>query len=369
MECWMSGENRFDSKMNVKELSDPSGEFRAIAFEALVGLVSKRTGGDVFVGDMFPQATETFKKSLIGNFFPSFWMEVPLHGDAGFDLHVYYDRGQVAPDDRFDPGCGFGMQSLFDWFFGVETSGIGVGFAYDLRDGGAAVGAYVNFNHNPLDNARGFFTSLGVDGSYERAWAMLDRLPRSWTPWYLGIFPDRLGSDVRVGSFISTKRQAEYASNSRVLADDFAQAGFTAFDDTMLERISDLAKMPFQLEMQLDATEGGAGDILGADLTITRTLNDNEFTSFAEGTPFWKACELLEAWGIADSRWRLIPDAIVSSVLPMEDEGENTLLLLRCFPAFIKAKWVDARPQPSKVYFECASRLISLPAEVIASLR
>ncbi len=183
----------------IEELTDPDGTFRETAFDALVGFARERSGGTALLGDSAELASAAYRKSLIGRSFPSFWMEVPLAGEPGFDLHVYYDRGQVPPGERFGVGAGFGMQGLFDWYFGIETGGVGVGFAHDLRDGIGAVGAYVNFQQAPLDDPRGFFASLGADGSYEQAERLLSRLPRGWRPWYLGLFPGRPGAGVRGG--------------------------------------------------------------------------------------------------------------------------------------------------------------------------
>ncbi|MDO4538688.1 MAG: hypothetical protein Q4B54_11040, partial [Coriobacteriales bacterium] len=91
---------------------------REMAFGALVELCAKRGSYELF-GGVTDLATETFKQSLIGEAFPSFWLETPLVGEPGFDLHVYYDRGQVQPGERFTEDTGFDMPALFDWYFGA----------------------------------------------------------------------------------------------------------------------------------------------------------------------------------------------------------------------------------------------------------
>lgn len=181
---------------------------REMAFGALVGLGVKR--GAALLGNATDLACETFKQSLIGEAFPSFWLEAPLIGEPGFDLHVYYDRGQVRPGEQFAEGADFGMQALFDWYFSAEKGGVGVGFAHDLRDGQRVTGAYVNYNHKPLSNMPGFFGALGSPESCGPAAALMARLPKSWSPWYLGLFPGRPDAGVRLGSFVSRGRQADY---------------------------------------------------------------------------------------------------------------------------------------------------------------
>lgn len=331
---------------------------REVAFNALVGLAAKRSSGTALLGDTAGLASIAYRKSLIGRSYPSFWMEAPLKGEPGFDLHVYYDRGQVLPGERFAPGAGFGMQDLFDWYFGTETGGVGVGFAHDLRDGRNSVGAYVNFNRRPLANRRGFFASLGAQDACDYAESLVERLPESWNPWYLGLFPNREGAGVRVGAFVSKVRQEAYANDPRALATDLSQAGFEALDESMLARLSMMAALPFKLELQLDATSDGTGDTLGADITLDQRSVASVRTAFAEGGPADVACRLLEGWGIADTRWHLIADASTSRLVPLVQENVELDYLMTCTPAFIKAKWIATQPQSAKVYFQCASRPI-----------
>lgn len=342
------------SLSQLKALPDPGG-LRTASFKALVELVSRGASTEALLGPSNPLAGETFEKSLIGTSFPSFWMEAPLLGDAGFDLHVYYDRNQVASGERFEDGCGFGLQALFDWYFGAEKSGVGVGFAHDLRDGSGAVGAYVNFKAKPLSDTRGFFAALGAEDSYGSASDLLGRLPSAWNPWYLGLFPERPQAGVRVGAFVSPKRQAEYAADPRALENDLMQAGFTAFDNAMLERIAQLAATPFTLELQLDATAAGTGDTLGVDLTLRSPSAGKARELFAEDGLGSKACALLESWGAADQRWKHIEQTIFSRLVPL---GEGQFIAFGCAPAFIKAKWTAAKPLPAKVYLHCMARLL-----------
>ncbi len=331
-----------------------------MVFEVMVELANKGRGADL-LGGITSLACQTFDKSLIGGEYPSFWLEAPLAGEPGFDLHVYYDRGQVKPGERFAEGCGFGMQALFDWYFGKETGGIGVGFAHDLRSGQVATGAYVNFNRHPLTNEPGFFEALGAQDSLLSSQALMGRLPQGWSPWYLGLFPARAGSGVRVGSFVSKERRDAYASDPTVLARDLERAGFEAFDAAMLERLQAMAALPFVLELQLDATPDGTGDTLGADLTMSLRSAERVRQAFAADGAAARAGKMLEDWGVADRRWRAIADASFSRMLPISQADNLTGLLMNCVPAFIKEKWVATRPQTAKVYLHCEARMVDRP--------
>lgn len=345
-----------------------ANSLRELAFRTLVELAS-RNSGEELLGNSVSLAANLYRKSLIGRAFPNFWLEVPLLGDAGFDLHVYYDRAQVRAGDRFARGSGFGMQALFDWFFGCEVGGVGVGFAHDLRAaaGGArvdvpadvnvATGAYVNFNRRPLLHMPGFFEALGAGSKAEDATRLMARLPDAWRPWYLGVFPKRAGAGTRVGAFVGRERQQSYVSRVDAFGKDLAQANFTASDGEMLRRLRQLAALPFRIELQLDAMSHGTGPTLGVDLTLgTRTAGVRR-DDFVDGGNAVRACRLLEEWGAADARWHHVANAFVSHAarLPWEGDGDPATLLMRCTPAFLKAKWVEGELQPAKVYLKCAT--------------
>ena len=328
---------------------------RFTAFEVLCGLVLRR-GGEDFYGHVMTDAADAFKKSLIGSSSPNFWMEVPLLGDPGFDLHVYYNRSQVQPHERFADGCGFGMQGLFDWFFAKETGGVGVGFAHDLRESTKATGVYVNFNMNPLKDPKGFFSSLGVSEAYTYLLPLMKRLPKGWNPWYIGLFPDRAGAPVRLGAFIDAEKQEAYAHNVGTLEHDLARVGFDAVDNTMLTRISEMAAFPYVLELQLDVTDAGIGDTLGADLTLGMGSAAQTVEAFESQNSGAHACELLESWGATDARWQKIPQvSIAKKAFLAADNRDNSAIYLFCLPRFIKAKWKAAKLLPAKVYFECGT--------------
>ena len=340
--------------MTANSALDNGMDLREMAFGALVGLGAKR--GAALLGNATDLAMDTFKESLIGEAFPSFWLEAPLAGEPGFDLHVYYDRGQVQPGDRFTEGAGFGMQALFDWYFGSESSGVGVGFAHDLRGGQRVTGAYVNFNHKPLSDMPGFFNALGSPESCGPAVSLMARLPKSWNPWYLGLFPGRPEAGVRVGSFVSRRRQADYARETREIAADLEAAGFDALDGEMLACVQALAALPYQLELQLDATEAGTGETLGVDLTLDLSSPARVHEAFTANGAAAQACMLLESWGVADGRWSAIAPSSFGMALPLPaTAGNKKALFISCLPAFIKAKWRGGQPQPAKAYLQCAA--------------
>lgn len=342
---------------DLRELEGADDATRLLAFGATVGLVVQH-GGRELLGSVTERAVDAYGASLIGHAFPSFWLEAPLAGEPGFDLHVYYDRPQLRPGERFAAGHGFGMQALFDWFFGVERGGVGVGFAHDLRGAARETGAYVNFGGHPLADPQGFFAAMGAPELLEPTTQLLARLPHAWHPWYFGLFPARTHAGARVGSFVTARRQASYARDPATLAADLAQAGLEARDSAMLERISELAALPYRLELQLDATPDGTGDTLGVDLVLRTPGTGSIHEAFAPGGGADRACTLLEDWGAADARWRSIERTAHSRLAPLSHDGREGALLSTSFPSFIKAKWKRTQMQEAKVYLHCEARLL-----------
>lgn len=187
--------------------------------------------------------------------------------------------------------------------------------------------------------------------------ALLARLPESWTPWYLGLFPERLEANVRIGSFVSQERQAEYARDQRKIAADLRSVNFEAFDGGLLARLQALAGLPYQLELQLDATKGGVGKTIGVDLTLAMHTMARVREAFAKGGDAARACTLLESWGVCDGRWQLVMPSSLGRMVPLPSAHKRKVaLLMSCLPSFIKVKWVDGQPQPAKVYFQCSIR-------------
>ncbi|MDO4532133.1 MAG: hypothetical protein Q4C36_00260 [Coriobacteriia bacterium] len=54
----------------------------------------------------------------------------------------------------------------------------------------------------------------------------------------------------------------------------------------------------------------------------------------------------VEAWGLADSRWRLLPEC--SFAKSVSFGGERALLY--CYPAFVKLRWRAGVPLDAKAY-------------------
>ena len=68
---------------------------------------------------------------------------------------------------------------------------------------------------------------------------------------------------------------------------------------------------------------------------------------------------ILERWGLADGRWRLIADAAYAKRIAyaLDDGSVGHLALCVCFN-FAKVKFVAGVPSPAKFYLSCTAQVL-----------
>lgn len=318
-----------------------------------------RGEGSRLLGDTLERARATYLQNRRGSGCPDFWMEAPLTGPAGFDFHMSYDRPELQSSEWHTPEANDDYQVLVDWFVNEETGGVGLGFAHDLRTGSSnAPAVYVNTYHKPLDDNVGFFQAAGHPQLAPAVEKLLGQLPSDYETWYLGVFANRVGTPARVGCFLPSRIRSSCATDPEPFARELSALGFDAFSDTMLRQLHELAQVPLAWEIQFDVfADGHLGDVLSIDLCLAlgHTVHFAEF--FADEGLGGQAMRVMESWGVADSRWTLIPQACFARLVrPPESEYAY---LLRCWPSFLKAKWVASTPQPAKVYLQCTTRPVA----------
>ena len=142
--------------------------------------------------------------------------------------------------------------------------------------------------------------------------------------------------------------QRRYAENAALLEADLRQAGFGAFGDTVVPRCQTLAKTPFHLEFQFNVLpDGSAGTTLGASVRFSAPARDASEEPFEADGAAGELMAQVEAWDLADGRWRLLPEATFA--VNAARGGEDVTLFN--FPAFLKLRWRDGRPLDAKAYY------------------
>ena len=120
----------------------------------------------------------------------------------------------------------------------------------------------------------------------------------------------------------------------------------------MLEQVSKLMGLaPGSVDFQFDVyPDGSLGDVFAIDVQFDIEQPEEVAASFESG-PAAQIFEQLEAWGVADSRWKLAADAAFARSLPIElDDGKKGRYVFFLMPQWAKARWSAGVLQPAKLY-------------------
>ena len=343
-----------------RQLKDSEGTTRSMLFETALSLLWNRAGSPDVLGTARDLASDVYRRCLVGDAQPGSWLEVPLLGDPGFDMNVYYRRDQMRGHDRFVQGDGFGYQPLVDWLSKTPLHGFGIGLAFDLMDGELRHGAYVNPNNIDSTTRDGFFRAIRQEQAGTAITHVASLQPEAWTPMEVGVLASRVGSPARIASHVHKNLQRAYAEDTDLLAKHLRQTGFTALEDDMLSCLQEMAASPFEFWLELDVLkDGSVGDALGADLLFGGSSVVGPRADFSDGSPASLAMTRLQDRGLADERWHVLADAFMARLvpLPVGDEGP-TFFFARSEPTFVKAKWVPGKPPMAKIYQSLEAKLL-----------
>ena len=248
------------------------------------------------------------------------FLEFPLAGEAGFDLHICHDGGGIRRGAPFPDEIYGGHGRLFSWF-GSEDRGADAFIADFFGYCGAAEAA---------------------------AWFAEKRalLPGGWTVWYTGVHTGRRGKPLRIGCVLSKELQESYAKNIGAFEEALSAVGFPVpLSPAMREKLRELFRFPFLADIQIDVMEDGSvGDTLGVSLTTGGVRQKALAASFAGGD-MWDLMRILEEWGVADCRWKLIPAATFQMYQWLRSrEGERHPFILSGRLGFVKVRFRGGGP-------------------------
>ena len=324
------------------------------AFDALYTIASGNGRGEALFGSSYELARPAYERTLIGGGYPTAHLEFPLLGEPCFDLLSVHSS--VEPKDRFAPGAGFGYQPMLDWFAGAcDKSGtISVGIEIDTSLGETErAGVYLQ-QRTHHEFVEPFLTSVGEP---ERAFdymEVLGRMPRGWPPAYVGLFPGRPDTPMRIGGYMSRAELTRCADDPSHLAECFRGIGFAAFDDRMLGQCVAFMRLAPSVDFQFDIMpDGSLGNTFGLSLSFNETMPRaaKECMDSGYGAHLMQS---LRRWGLADDRWKLIAGAAFARHVgyEREDGGEGRFALCIRFN-YAKVKFKDCIPQPAKFYLTC----------------
>jgi len=178
-------------------------------------------------------------------------------------------------------------------------------------------------------------------------------MPEGWPLSFFGMFRGWPGSPLRVCGYHSDKQRRACAWSTSHIAHVFKSIGFAAYDDAMLQQISELmALAPAGTDFQFDVLpDGSLGSTFVIDVQLAIEKPKLVRASFDEG-PASRVMEYLQMHGLADGRCSLAADAAFARAIPATDErGERSAYMFTLMPQWVKVRWTDSTQQPSKLYF------------------
>ena len=320
------------------------------AFDAVYQIAAKGGREEALFGSSIELARPVYEKTLIGGGYPHAYVEFPLFGEPCFDLlsvHAEIERGAV-----FKPGSGFGRQAMFDWFADVCDGGkLSCGLELDTSSGETErAGVYLQ-QRKRHDLVGPFLASVGESARTESYMDTLARMPHGWPPAYVGLFPGRPGTPLRIGGYLDQQVKEALAADPSFLGEQFRQIGFSAFDDAMLARCAEFMTLAPAVDFQFDIMEDGSlGDTFGLSLSFNET-KPLQAHKCMEGGYGSRICKLMQEWGLADDRWKLIADAAFARHVGFErEDGSEGRFALCVLFNYAKVKFTACEPQPAKFY-------------------
>ena len=323
-----------------------------IAFDALYRLAARDGREEALFGRSIELARPAYEKTLVGDGYPTAYLEFPLLGKPRFDLLSVHDY--IKPGSEFAPGAGFGYQAMIDWFSTLEYDGkttVSCGIELDCGEGETErAGVYLQQRrHHEL--VAPFLESVGEGDRAASYHEVLSRMPVGWPPAYVGLFPGREGTPLRIGGYLSDSAKDAFSDNPKQLGRAFDDIGFVAYDEDMLNRCAEFMALAPTVDFQFDImADGSLGDTFGLSLSFNEAKPREARECMEEGYGA-RLMGALERWGLADERWRLIADAAFARHVGFErEDGTEGRFALCVLFNYAKVKFTNAQAQPSKFY-------------------
>ena len=334
----------------------PSKPSQMTAFDALYSIAAGDGRGKALFGNSFDIARVAYERMLIGDGYPAAYLEFPLLGSPGFDLLAVHST--VQHGSRFALGAGFGYQAMFDWFSGVCDTGANASCGIELDTSvGETERAGVYLQYRKHSNLIGpFLDSIGEEARTESFLAVANRMPKGWPAAYVGLFPGRAGTPLRIGGYLEHDMQTACASDPELLAAQLDQIGFTAYDGKMLSQCGVFLSLAPSVDFQFDIMpDGTLGDVFGLSLSFNETKS-REARACMESGYGARICKTLQRWGLSDDRWKLIAGAAFGRHVPFDrEDGSQGRFALCCLFNYAKVKFAGAVAQPAKFYLRLSA--------------
>lgn len=317
------------------------------AFSMLLSHVISEGRGEVLYGNYIDKVKKCVPNLLGEGPFPDIYLECPLLGTPFLDVVIVFEKSAKSGGSKSPlvPD----LDLILDSFSRImerypEVNG---GFEVDTGSFESEV-AGIHFQPRAhIELVEGFCETIG-EASYGRLYEeMARRLKGLWAPEYFGVLRGRPGAPLRVAGYIGKREMLSYAKDPERIIRVFEAAGFTAFDDAMIEQICSVFKAsPGTSDFQFDIyPDGSTGETFSLSALHNIRRRQETLNTFYAGDDA-DYINLLTDWGIADERWKKVVDTVFNGTIPMK--GGSIAFL--AFPQAFKVRWKGKRLQPAKAY-------------------
>ena len=323
------------------------------ALQVLLLQAADEGRGDVLFGESFSRLANEVGPFMIGEEFPSVYLECPLIGDPFIDVTVLYSR--LKPDTHVEHPAASGTEAMLDWFAGVcaDHTDVCCGYELDVKEPKLPAAAIHFQPRAKTQLVRPFCEVVGEAARADLYLDLAERMPEGWPLSFFGMFRGRPGSPLRVCGYMGEDESGACATDPRRLAQVFDEVGFSAYDDAMLAEVGAfLAAVPGAVDFQFDVyPDGSLGDTFAIDAQFKIEQPDEVLKNFQDGRAA-RIMRLFEKAGAADDRLKLIPEVAFARALPAEQEdGSVGRYAFTIMPQWAKARWRGCELQPGKMYF------------------
>ena len=324
----------------------------ADSFQVLLLQAADDGRGPVLFGESQQHARLAVLPFLVGNEFPSVYLEHPLIGAPSLDVTLLLST--LDPGTRIASPAAGDHGAMFDWYVDArEAHGdICCGFELDTKEAPLPPAA-VHFQpraHTGL--VRPFCEAIGEPKRADLYLDLANRMPVGWPLSFFGLFRGRPGSPLRVCGYLDRDEQDACAKDPSRLAAAFDAIGFSAYDDAMLAQASAVFQIaPGATDFQFDVyPDGSLGPTFAIDVQFEIAQPEAVCAAFENGAS-GRFMELLEDWGVSDARWRPAIQSAFARALPVGlDDGGKGRFAFTLMPQWAKVRWTDCALQPSKLY-------------------
>lgn len=293
----------------------------ADAFEVLCLQAADEGRGPILFGDSLARARTAARPFLVGEEFPSVYLEFPLTGDPFLDVTLLY--GSLEPGVRIDSEAAAGTGDVLDWFADISRSyeSVSCGFELDTKESELPAAAIHFQPRRHMELVRPFCEIVDEPERADLYLGLAERIPKGWPLSFFGMFRGRPSSPLRVCGYLSPQENAACGEDATRLSKVFDAIGFDAYDEPMLAQARELmAASSLTTDFQFDIhADGRLGDTFALDIQFGIEQPHAVKASFDTGIA-GTIMRLLERWDAADERWHLAADAAFARSIPVERE-------------------------------------------------